>query len=111
VNLRNAASKCLAKIIKYQHHMPAREEVIDFIMKQLARGNSFASRRTYIMFCRHVISMIPFNMFKELFSVQLLSMQTDKIPRIRQDLLEVLIVIKPYYDKTEEEAYIITELL
>jgi hypothetical protein len=38
-------------------------------------------------------------------------MKVDPIPRIRQDLAQVMIIIKPYYDRSEEEAYIITELL
>lgn len=38
-------------------------------------------------------------------------MHEDPIPRIRQDLAEVLVVIKPYFDRTEQEAYIITELI
>jgi len=50
-------------------------------------------------------------MFKEIFSDEFLGMHNDKIPRVRSHLSESLIVIKPYYDRTEEEAYIITELL
>ena len=49
-------------------------------------------------------------MFKDIFSEELLSMFNDKIPKVRSHLSEVLISIKPYYDRTEEEAYIITEM-
>jgi len=50
-------------------------------------------------------------MFRDMFSETLLSMSNDPIPRIRQDLCLALIVIKPFFDRTEEEAYIITEML
>lgn len=80
-------------------------------MKKLAKGKNFSVRRTFISFCKYVVGMIPFQMFKDLFSETLLDMKLDPIPRIRQDLCESMIIIKPYYDRTEEEAYIITELL
>lgn len=110
-NVRSAAAKCIARVFQYQHHVPAREDLLDFVMKRLAKGKSFSHRRTYITFCEHVVGLIPFMMFKELFSEKLLSMNEDPIPRIRQDLAEVLIVIKPYFDRTEHDAYIITELI
>jgi len=50
-------------------------------------------------------------MYKELFSNHLFELKNDPIPRVRQDLAEVLIIIKPYYDRSEEEAFMITELL
>lgn len=100
-HLRDMAAKCLAKIFQFQHHMPAREELMEFVIKKLAKGKSFSHRRTYISFCKYVVSLIPFEMFKELFSEILFAMHKDPIPKVRQHLSEVLIVIKPYYDRSE----------
>lgn len=50
-------------------------------------------------------------MFRDLFSDHLIGMHSDPIPRVRMDLAESLIIIKPFFDRSEEEAYIITELL
>lgn len=41
VNIQYAAVKCLAQIYKLQHHAPAREELLEFIIKKLARGKNF----------------------------------------------------------------------
>ena len=110
-SVKDAASKCLAIIFKYQHHVPARDDLLEFIMKKLAISKNFSHRRAFIWFCKHLVSIIPFQMFRDIFSETLLSMSNDPIPRIRQDLCLALIVIKPFFDRTEEEAYIITEML
>jgi hypothetical protein len=85
--------------------------MLEFLMKSLLSSNNFAQRRAFIWFCKHVITLIPFQMFKDIFSDHLMGMHTDPIPRVRQDLAEALITIKPFFDRSEEEAYIITELL
>jgi hypothetical protein len=72
--LRDEATKCLAKIFQYQHHAPARDELLDFIMTRLAGGKNFSLRRTFIWFCKHVVGMIPFAMFKDIFWQKLFAM-------------------------------------
>ncbi len=59
-NIRNQTMKCLAIILKYQHHTPAREELMEFIKSKLFKGKNFSHRRTFIWFCKHVITQIPF---------------------------------------------------
>lgn len=58
--VRKQSVKCLAKIITYQHHIPAREEVIDFILSRLFLSKNFSHRRTFISFCCNIINLIPF---------------------------------------------------
>ena len=81
--IKDAASKCLAIIFQYQHHVPARDELLDFIMKKLASSKNFSHRRAFIWLCKHIVSIIPFQMFRDIFSETLLGMNKDPIPRIR----------------------------
>ena len=67
-SVKDAASKCLAIIFKYQHHVPARDDLLEFIMKKLAISKNFSHRRAFIWFCKHLVSLIPFQMFRDIFS-------------------------------------------
>jgi len=58
-----------------------------------------------------MITLIPFSMYKEMFSEFCLAMHQDKIPKVRSHLANDLIKIKAYYDITEEDALLITEIL
>ena len=102
---------CLAKIITHQHHAPAREEVVDFVITRLCQSKNFSHRRTFISFCCYIVTLIPFQMFKDVFSAHLFGYKDDKISRIRCHLAESMIELKPYYDLHEENAILVTELL
>lgn len=109
--VRNQGAKCLAKIITRQHHVPAREELIEFVITKLYQSKNFSHRSTYIQFCVFMIDMIPFSMFNERFGALLFNLHKDKIPKIRADLAKALVVVKPFYDSKEEGALQITDIL
>ena len=71
-SLRIEASKFLAKVIKLQHHMPYREELINFIKQNLAVSTNNSLRRTFIEFCKSVITLIPYELFRKFFFEDLL---------------------------------------
>lgn len=102
--IRKEALLVLAKIITHQHHLPAREEVIDFILTRMCQSKNFSHRRSFISFCCHIVKKIPFQMFKDVFASHLFSYKDDRIPRVRCDLAEAMIELKPYYDLKEEDA-------
>ena len=109
--VRKQSLQCLAQIITHQHHIPAREEVIEFIISKLCNSRNFAHRRSFITFCCYIITLIPFQMFKDLFATHLFNLKEDKIIRVRCHLAESMIEIKPYYDLKEDDAIQVTELL
>ena len=41
-------------------HVPARDDLLEFIMKKLAISKNFSHRRAFIWFCKHLVSIIPF---------------------------------------------------
>lgn len=46
-----------------------------------------------------------------MFGNHLFSLKEDRIARVRSQLAEAMIEIKPYYDLIEEDALKVTELL
>jgi len=58
--VRKQSAKCLAKVLARQHHVPAKEELIDFIITRLFQSQNFGHRRTFIQFCCFVVDLIPF---------------------------------------------------
>ena len=63
-SIKHQAVYLLAKILQYQHHVPAREELIEFILTRIANSKNFSHRRAYIEFCSTIIKHVPFLMFK-----------------------------------------------
>jgi hypothetical protein len=58
-----------------------------------------------------VIKLLPIETFKKLFFENLLALNIDPIGKVRMHLALSMITIKPFFDRTEEDAMIITELL
>lgn len=86
--IRKQALKVLAKIITHQHHLPAREEVIEFVISKMFQSKNFSHRRSFISFCCHIVTMIPFQMFKDVFASHLFSLKDDRLPRCAATLLK-----------------------
>ena len=83
----------------------------DFIVGRMGESKNFNMRRAFIEFCVAVICMIPIEMFKRLFFELLISYKDDKIAKVRSHFAESLIRIKPFFDRDEESAMVITEIL
>lgn len=75
--IRKQSLQCLAKIITHQHHIPARDEIIEFVLTKLCHSKNFSHRRSFITFCCYIVGLIPFQMFKDIFSSHLLEMKND----------------------------------
>jgi hypothetical protein len=109
--VRAETAKCLAKIIQYQHHVPAREELIIFLKENLAQSSNFSLRCTFVSFCKYLITMVSFDFFKKLFLEDLLSLRSDSIERVKIELAETAIIIKPFFDIYPSDAILLTEML
>lgn len=91
--------------------MPAKNELKDFVISQMGESANFNMRRAYIEFCSAVICLVPIEMFKRLFFELLITYKDDKIAKVRSHFVESLIVIKPFFDRDEECAMMITEII
>jgi hypothetical protein len=96
--VKEEVCKLFGKIIQLQHHQPYREELVNYIKETLALGFNFNLRRSYIGFCNHVITLIPYKLFKKFFMEDLFLLQKDTIMNVRNDLAKSLAHLKPYFD-------------
>lgn len=65
--VRDCCSKLIAKVIKFQHHICYREELINTIVEEYGRSESSAKRRTYIMVCKYAVEELPPDIMNKYF--------------------------------------------
>jgi hypothetical protein len=109
--VRKEACRFLAKVIKYQHHIPYREELIQFIKQNLAVSSNFSLRRSFIEFCTFVVAQIPYDLFKKCFLEELLVLKKDPIESVRKELAVASPTLKPFLDRDAKDAMQLTEVL
>ena len=53
--IKEAGCNCLAKIMKYQHHSPSREELLQVIDKEMTSSSNWVQRKAFIYFCKYAV--------------------------------------------------------
>lgn len=66
--------------------------------ENLAQSTNFSLRRTFIGYCKQLITLIPYDMFKKICLDDLLGLKSDKNEKVKIDLCDVAVSIKPYLD-------------
>lgn len=64
---KEASCELLARILKYQHHSPSRDELLNIILKEMAHATNWMQRKAYIVFCKHAIKTLSREYFKKNF--------------------------------------------
>ena len=96
--IKEASCNLIAKILKYQHHGPSREELIACITKELIQSQSWVQRKSFIIFCKHAVKYLPRDSFKKHFMKDYIACSQDKVPHVRMEFANAMLVIKPYFD-------------
>ena len=96
--IKEMSCHILAKILRYQHHTPSREELLALINKELFQSSNWKQRRSYIFFCKYAIRLMSKEFFKKHFMREYMALANDKVPHVRMEFVNSLLVIKPYFD-------------
>lgn len=110
-HIKELACQCLAKILKYQHHSPSRDELLSLINKDLVMSNNWKQRRSYIFFCKHAVQLMSHEFFKTHFMKEYLRLATDRVPHVRMEFVNSLLVIKPYFDDDQDLSLEMMDIL
>ena len=109
--IKELACQVLAKILKYQHHSPSRDELLAMINKDLLMSNNWKNRRSYIFFCKHAVRLMSIEFFKTHFMKEYLKLATDRVPSVRMEFVNSLLVIKPYFDDDQDLSLEMMDIL
>lgn len=94
-----ASCELLAKIMKYQHHSPSKEMLLNIILKEMGQATNWMQRKAYVVFCKHAIQNLSREYFKKHFMKDYIQCAQDRVPHIRMEFANALLVIKPYFDQ------------
>ena len=95
---QESACSCLAKIITHQHHVESRKELMEIIKKEMFESSKWTHRRTFIIFCKKIITMMPREFFKEFYIKSWIECSQDKIPNVRIEFASASVIIRPYFE-------------
>ena len=84
--------------MKYQHHTPSKEELIQIIDKELSKSSNWVLRRTFIVFCKYAIMYTSKEFFKKYFLKDYILSSTDRVSAVRMEFANAYLVIKPYFE-------------
>ena len=65
--IKEVSCDCIAKILKYQHHTPSRDDLLQCIMSQMSQSPNWIQRKAYIYFCKYAIQYLPKEFFRKYF--------------------------------------------
>ena len=60
---------------------------------------NWKQRRSYILFCKHAVKLMSRDFFKANFMREYLKLAADRVPSVRMEFVNSLLVIKPYFDE------------
>jgi hypothetical protein len=95
---KEASCELLAKILQYQHHTPSREELLNIIFKEMAHSTNWMQRKAYVVFCKYAIQAFPREYFKKHFMKDYILCSQDKVPHVRMEFANAMLIIKPFFD-------------
>ena len=101
----------LAKILRWQHHSASRDELLAQIQSQLFKSNNWKQRRSFIFVCKYAIRLMSRDFFKRHFIREYMALASDRVPHVRMEFVNSLLVIKPYFDIDESEQELSLELV
>lgn len=64
----------LANLLSNQYKQPLRNQLIDLIVNEYAKSNTFTLRKCFILFCVSAVHLMSFQLFKKHFFALYLSM-------------------------------------
>ena len=108
---KEASCELLAKILKYQHHTPSREELLNTVMKEMAASTSWVQRKAFIIFCKYAVQNISRDFFKKVFMREYILCSSDKVPHVRMEFAKAMLVIKPYFDSDVDLSLELMDIL
>lgn len=108
---KEASCELLAKIFKSQHHSPSRDELLNTVMKEMAHASNWVQRKAFIYFCKYAVQNISREYFKKLFMKEYISCSTDKVPHVRMEFANAMLIIKPYFDSDVDLSLELMDIL
>lgn len=110
-DIKELSCHCLAKILKYQHNTQSRDELLALINKELMKSSNWKNRRSFIFFCKYAIKLMSRENFKRNFLKDYMALASDRVPHVRMEFVNSLLVIKPYFDSDPASVDISEELV
>lgn len=71
---------------------------MEIIKKEMFESTKWTHRRTFIIFCKKIITMMPREFFKEFYIKSWIECSKDKIPNVRIEFAAASVIIRPYFE-------------
>lgn len=68
-------------------------------------------RKTFIYFCKYVIQYMPREFFKRHFLKDYIACSQDKVPHVRMEFANAMLIIKPYFDQDVDLSLELMDIL
>jgi len=109
--LKEISCHCLAKILKYQHNSSSREDQLAMINKEMTLSRNWIQRKAFIFFCKYVVQYMSRDFFKRNFMKDYIALAQDRVPHVRMEFANAMLIIKPYFDSDVDLSLELVDIL
>lgn len=109
--VKELSCHCLAKILKYQHDSSFRDELLKSIEFELISSSNWKQRRTFVLFCKYAVRFMSKEFFEKHFMREYINCSKDKVPSVRMEFVNSLLLVKPYFDNDQNISLELVDIL
>ena len=96
--LKETCLHFFVQVLKHQHHLPYRDNLIEQVITLLAKHRSQANRRLYIKFMTIAVLELSRQTIQNFLMDNYCELRQDKQALVRKDFADSLTIIKPFFD-------------
>lgn len=81
------------------------------ITKEMTMSRNWIQRKAFLYFCKHVVQYMSRDFFKKTFMKDYIALSEDKVPHVRMEFANAMLVIKPYFDSDVDLSLELMDIL
>lgn len=74
-------------------------------------SRSWIQRKAFMYFCKYVVQYMNREFFKKYFMKDYIALAQDKVPHVRMEFANAMLIIKPYFDKDVDLSLELMDIL
>ena len=75
------------------------------------QSSNWMQRRSFLVFCKYAVQLMPRDYFKKYFMKDYISCSMDKVPHVRMEFANAMLIIQPFFDSDVDLSLELMDIL
>ena len=81
------------------------------INKEMTLSRNWIQRKAFIYFCKYAVQYMSRDFFKRNFMKDYIALAQDRVPHVRMEFANAMLIIKPYFDSDVDLSLELVDIL